>query len=564
MWHRTVVTGVLNAIFVYGTAYHVQLWITKLITRYRPWADGTGQHRVDLGVEPARRGHGANVNTTRSGPAIRHSAAAAAAVVVSADCAGDGRTHEKTCLDRFRKHVSDVSTLCTTSGDASDANGPSMAYIGDDRGEGGGQPADALRVLESGTGSTCRGASCSSSRRFLLAAWAWTQQNIFLTSSFLLFLLIGLPLSCLRHNDLCLDVGFLFTVWLTFTSAQTQVKQRMMHQHRSQQHLHHHYSRKRGLTALATLLNPVLWTSLFLICYGLVKSHIRQEPPSRVVADLKTNNTISNLIAHHLDPSRPRHPSLGAGDIATSILNAGIASWGLKLFEYRHQAASRGGLTVALTSSAAALANVVAWPLLARAIGVRPAASDLSFAARSVTIALGGPAMASLGGDAGVNAVGVVVNGILFQLVAGCFPGGFADVLLRWRRRVVRRASADADADKGPAWDPLRLHPAAGGEGAVPGPGDDSPPRGDDDSTGDLARPAAPPRQDAADDVRTVAAGVTIGVGAAAMGTAHLYERNSRAAPYSALSMTTFGVFTVLFTVGSPMTRWLVGVVGGP
>ncbi len=39
----------------------------------------------------------------------------------------------------------------------------------------------------------------------------------------------------------------------------------------------------------------------------------------------------------------------------------------------------------------------------------------------------------------------------------------------------------------------------------------------------------------------------------AAMGTAYLYEDGSRAAPYAALSMTMFGVMTVVFTSIRPL-----------
>ncbi|KAG7291143.1 hypothetical protein NEMBOFW57_001154 [Staphylotrichum longicolle] len=61
-----------------------------------------------------------------------------------------------------------------------------------------------------------------------------------------------------------------------------------------------------------------------------------------------------------------------------------------------------------------------------------------------------------------------------------------------------------------------------------------------------------------ANDPRTVAAGVTVGVNAAAMGTAYLYEVQSEAAPYAALSMIALGVMTVVFSSISPLARWVV------
>lgn len=625
---RTVVTGILNATLVYAVAYYVQLWLTKHVTRQRR----TSQHGhgAVLDVAAARP----HANSTRTSPSLAVSPSAGVVGVAEGYVAGDDRVSDQSCLDRFRKHISDVSTLCTLSGYASDSIGQSVSHT--EEGEGGddGRPEDALRALESGSGSATAQASSSSldQRRILGAGWVWMQQNIFLMSSILLFLLIGLPLSCLRHTDLFLDLGFLFTVWLTFTSTQTRVKQHINHSHRLARQ--QTPNNRRFLTALGTLLNPVLWTSLFLLCYGLAKSHIRAEPTAAVVARFKTNNTVSDLIAHHINTSylsrtqssspasssSPRLP-LGAGDVATSILNAGIVSWGLKLFEYRHQIISRGGLTVLLTSALVSLLNVLAWPLLVHALGVRPAASDLSFAARSVTIALGGPAMDSLGGDAGVNAVGVVVNGICFQLVAGCFVGGdgFAGTMMKWmaslqdrcktlllRPTTSRRIGDDAqvrgrhlDMEKGrisvaPTSILERPNPDnLGSQGNGPrysldttGLDERRPPRTSTPTSGaqDLVsqdkdsetRPCHPHNKNnnynngladgqavaAQEDVSTVAAGVTIGINAAAMGTAHLYEQNSQAAPYSALSMTVFGVFTVLFTVQSPMVEWLVRMVG--
>ncbi|KAG6364649.1 hypothetical protein INS49_006252 [Diaporthe citri] len=384
-------------------------------------------------------------------------------------------------------------------------------------------------------------------------------------------------------------------------------------------HLDNHH--KKALTAVATLLNPVLWTSLFLVCYGLAKSSIRNQPSAVVIAGFTTRNTVSDLIAQHFDsptPTAGNGPRLGslpigAGDVATSILNAGIVSWGLKLFEYRHQIVSSGGFTVVVTSLLASLLNVVVWPLLAYAIGVRPASWDLSFAARSVTIALGGPALKSLGGDAGINAVGVVVNGVCFQLVAGFFSGGdgLAAVAGRFKKALVH------DGWSGLVWN-SRVYEQREMESLAPSPDrgraaseahvggglqpsherevryssdathvDEQRPDDQNDvsswgTTGTAAnnndnmKMRTEPRQahdgpQAHEDVApgplsvvpTVAAGVTIGINAAAMGTAHLYEQNSHAAPYSALSMTMFGVFTVLFALRGPMTEWLTRTVGG-
>jgi putative effector of murein hydrolase len=56
----------------------------------------------------------------------------------------------------------------------------------------------------------------------------------------------------------------------------------------------------------------------------------------------------------------------------------------------------------------------------------------------------------------------------------------------------------------------------------------------------------------------TIAAGTAIGINGAAMGVSYLYERKSRAAPYAALSMTAFGVMTVVFSSVEPFRGALV------
>lgn len=469
-------------------------------------------------------------------------------------------------LDRFRKHVSDVSTLCTLSGYASDYNGPSIVCGEQENTANLGQPKDALRTLESGTGTSTPEPDPSQRTGLTKSCCTWARRNTLLTLSIFVFLVPGLLLSFLQATDLPLDVGFLFTVWLSFTSAQTRVKQHLLQRHSRPNH-------KKALTAITTLLNPVLWTSLSLLCYGVAKAHIRGVPASTIVAQFKTGTTVSDLIAQHFGTTASS-PPFGAGDIATSILNAGIVSWGLKLFEYRAPLLSRGGLTVLLTSAIAAAMNVVAWPILAsRVLGVRPSASALSFAARSVTIALGGPAVARLGGDAGVNAVGVVVNGIVFQLVAGCFVGGesFGERMTRCRalfgaqvRRVLLwtwpGTLADSDEEKIRTTQTARQQQQAQEHHHVRYSSDAT--QLDDGRRTPLpALSSSPVPITVDDDVRTVASGVTIGINAAAMGTAHLYEQTSGSAAYSALAMTVFGVFTVLFTVPSPMVMWLRAVV---
>ncbi|KAI3400631.1 hypothetical protein diail_2343 [Diaporthe ilicicola] len=591
-----IVTGVLNSILVYIVAYHLQLAATKIACRL--------PCNPVLDVEAART---QAIVTAAEPQQTFPKRDASYDVDRCVDTQLRGGADEDPRLDRFRKHISDVSTLCTISGYISDSNGPNMEYNGELRSTSG------IDHHQDRHGTTTLNQEAAAPRTSLFSkvmgvAYSWLSQNVFLTLSLLIMLPVGLPVSFFRQNDLYLDLGFLFTVWLSFTSAQMCTKQQNSLGNRH----------KKTLAAAATLLNPVLWTSLSLVCYGVAKSSLRNQPSAVMVASFTTNNTVSDLIAHHFDSPATEEvrnaPHLGpipigAGDVATSILNAGIVSWGLKLFEYRHQIVSSGGCTVVVTSLLASLLNVVAWPLLAHAIGVRPASSDLSFAARSVTIALGGPAMKSLGGDAGVNAVGVVVNGICFQLAAGFLAGigSFTSADGRCERALkhgdwtglVRNDKTKIPHELG-SLTPSIARQEGGRKPQMQGPqverereiryssdatqfgeqrpdyqndeiiweasntaansnNSDAQPKTHDDHT--QAHESVPPRPLTV--VPTVAAGVTIGINAAAMGTAHLYEQDSHAAPYSALSMTMFGVFTVLFAVRGPMTEWLVDRVGG-
>lgn len=690
--HSQVVTGILNAVLVYTVAYHVQLWTTKTVARWARFRAGSRSHRArhtnnnelvldDVDTSASARTDGIGCSCTchhhhpnqqhrQSGPCPRPASAEVCGCGGDEIC-GNRDTTCQSCPERFRKHISDVSTLCTLSGYTSDSNGPNTTT---DLEEGRladpgarlarrGRPADALWVLENSFPSEEEGPEAEDRRgdprAVTKAVGSWVLQNVLLVFSLLLFLLVGLPLSFLHDDDLFLDIGFIFTVWLTFTSAQTRVKQHVAAQAHTQDRHHPRRPRRMCVATLAAILNPVLWTSLSLLCYALAKARLRNTPTASIVAQFKTGNSISDLIAHHVDVSDPSSSSsspniittllpVGAGDLATSVLNAGIVSWGLKLFEYRAHLLSRGGLTVLVTTAAVALVNVVAWPLLAARVGVRPGAGALSFAARSVTIALGGPAVDSVGGDAGINAVGVVVNGICFQLGAVLWlavrrrPDEENKGAAAWKDKmksslqVLGRAHVREEGDhpsSDVAW-PGHHHNSpvdatrGGGEqqqqqqeGQQVQDGDDAPPsspssspttarnpQNEDDETdmtagtttcpypasfvlspgGDNTHPLAHPADSAArrhchyhhhhhhhhdeeesspttttTTAKIVANGVTVGINAAAMGTSHLYEQNSPAAAYSALSMTTFGVFTLLFTVPSPLTAWLVSMVGG-
>ncbi|KAK3681614.1 hypothetical protein B0T22DRAFT_494639 [Podospora appendiculata] len=375
-------------------------------------------------------------------------------------------------------------------------------------------------------------------------------------------LTIGLPLRYTNSNDPVLATTLLFSIWFTTLAIHASIKTNRT-------------NLKPWLrTLLSGLFNAVLWTSLAMIAYVFIDGAISNRPLPAMLDTLQTNSTLLSLLTN----ANPRGPA--AGDIALAILNAGLVSWGLKLYEYRRQLLSRAGVTVFLVSSLLALANLVFGPLLAATVGLGPAARDLAFAARSVTLALGSPVMAMLDGDAGLNAAMVVVSGIVFQMGLGFGAGAWLE------RRVVAACMILRDRRE------MRVGSGGGvlvttttttvvttvGGDVV----DSSPPiavavvpvKGGDDLEAQNGRPAPQsiPGANGADsnghngsekinDPISVAAGVTVGINAAAMGTAYLYEAKSEAAPYSALSMIALGVMTVAFAAIKPLAVFVVKTV---
>ena len=333
----------------------------------------------------------------------------------------------------------------------------------------------------------------------------WVLRNPMLLLSWTLTLLAGVPIRYTTGNPTVLTTTFLFAIWFTTLALQSSIKTT---------------SRLPSWlrTLLSGLINPVLWTSVSLIAYAFTESALTSAPFPIVLDTLQSRTTLSDLV---IDSSLPVP---AAGDFALSLLNAGLVAWGLKLYEYRAQLLSRAGLTVFSVSSLVALTNVALGPVLAKALGLAPATRDLAFAARSVTLALGSPVMGMLGGDAGLNAVMVVASGIIFQMGLGLGVG-------RWMAGALSRIRGH--------------HHTSHGAG------------GDVEAQTQLDAQGMPRSNEA----ETVAAGVTVGINAAAMGTAYLYEAGSVAAPYSALSMMALGIMTVVFASIQPLANWVVNQV---
>ncbi|OAQ89446.1 lrgB-like family domain-containing protein [Purpureocillium lilacinum] len=217
----------------------------------------------------------------------------------------------------------------------------------------------------------------------------------------------------------------------------------------------------------------------------------------------------------------------GAGDLALSLLECGLFTWGFKLYECRRQLFSTKGFTVTVVCVGAAAANVFLSVFIAHSLALA-APESLAFSTRSTTLALSKPAITAVGGNVAVNAMIVVSNGILGQLM-------FPFVL---DRLGVQRHPPNSNTREMA----VELQPVSRWSGSTEG-----------ETSGTAGE----------DNVMTVAAGVTSGINSAAMGVSYMYETNSRAAPYTALSMVVFGVVTVVLTTVEPFKAMVTGIAKG-
>ena len=377
--------------------------------------------------------------------------------------------------------------------------------------------------------------------RILQFLLLWALNNPLLVLFSLLTVVVGLPLRLATKNDVALATPLLFSIWLTTLAIQSAIK--------SPSSILPCWLR----ILLSGLLNPVLWTSLSMIAYLLLDSSLSHRPLPTMLDTFQTNNTLITILNHQPNHSPSESPAgpktlLAAGDLATTLLNSGLVAWGLKLYEHRSHLISRAGLSVFTVSSLLAISNVTLGPLFAsQALHMRPAARAIAFAARSVTIALGDPVMGMLGGDQGLSAAMVVVSGIGYQMGLGFGMGAWVE---RWVRRWMSARIGKSQGNQ----------PAVGRENQRGG--NEAQPARSQEGEQDVEDEAAASRR-RINDPMTVAAGVTVGVNAAAMGTAYLYEAKSDAAPHAALSMMAFGIMMVVFASIPPLAQRIVRAVQG-
>ena len=271
-------------------------------------------------------------------------------------------------------------------------------------------------------------------------------------------------------------------------------------------------------SALVVLANPVLLTSGFGTAYFWIKTLLTQTTIDEAITGFRRYGTLAEAVvrgaaAEAGDP----WARLGAGDLAALIVDAGILCLGMKMFEYRRELAAALG-SVLVTCGVAAAVGVFLNVALARAAGLG-AQDALAFAAKSATIALGVPAVQNVGGSTSLMSALCIFSGMLFQMSG--------DALFRALR--IRDGSGSGRCRS--------TDTVTAVCGYLP-----------EEKESGVSTSVAVGAEETREETRLLAAGVTVGINAAAMGTAHLIERDSGAVAFSALAMTIYGGMTVALT----------------
>lgn len=367
------------------------------------------------------------------------------------------------------------------------------------------------------------------------STWSFFSRHFPILLSLALVFTVGIPLTITIHEERLFDGFTLWFIWISSVRAQRAFKHSQICTFSA--------PLKRGL---ATLMNPVLLTTLLMTGYTRAKASVLG--PGGLARTLQTFSGGTHLYALWTaavsGDEIPSNPTgwFGAGDAALSILECGILAWGFKLSECRRQIFSLTGLVAILLCTAAAATNVFLSVLASRAMGLH-VTEALSFAARSTTLALAKPATEAIGGNSPVNAMLVVSNGILGQLV---YP------FILDKLGVSKEGDGDDETGMAESQQTVTTNESTSVE--APSSSNTSP------STNTYMPNSWHQSTPSTDSPVTVAAGIAIGINGAAMGVSYLYETRSRAAPYAALSMMVFGVMTVVFTTVEPFKGTLISL----
>ncbi|XDG01374.1 hypothetical protein ABKA04_000989 [Annulohypoxylon sp. FPYF3050] len=313
-----------------------------------------------------------------------------------------------------------------------------------------------------------------------------------------LLVVVGIPVSLATHYDTPFEALLFILFWTLAVQLQRSLKT-------SNGLLQ--FPRLRSTVVI--FANPILVTFALGTGYLWIKAACAKLTIIAIVSQFHRHATLAEGIeAIRNGGNLTSH--IGAGDLSGPVLDAGIVCLGFKMFEYRKEL-WESFVTVFTTCLILAIANVFLSVLIAHAIGLKPT-DALSFAARSITIALGVPAVENLGGSTTLMSAMVIFGGIFYQMA-----GDWVLSIMKIQDKPTQQKpvhDSESDVEKGFSVDCEEMQSL----------------------------------NSASMDNAVVAAGVAIGINAAAMGTSHLIERDSKATAYSALSMTLFGVITVALT----------------
>ncbi|KAK5636650.1 hypothetical protein RRF57_012362 [Xylaria bambusicola] len=283
---------------------------------------------------------------------------------------------------------------------------------------------------------------------------------------------------------------------------------------------------KRSRALILIFCNPILVTWALGTAYMWAKAACAGKSIEFIIKDFHHFSSLSKCIVHIMqDHDVPAH--LGAGDLASLLLDAGM-------YEYRSELWASLG-TVSFTCTALATINVFLNVIVAHACGLQ-AADALAFAGRSATLALGIPAIENIDGSTTLASTVAVFGGIVFQMA-----GDWLFSVLHINDRAPRGSSTPPPKVPIPEKSRSLFSKTRSNRHSEK-----------QDTKNDCA--------ETNEESSVVAAGVTVGINAAAMGTAYLIERDSRAVAYSALSMILFGAITVGLTA-IPATTSTIAVL---
>lgn len=324
-----------------------------------------------------------------------------------------------------------------------------------------------------------------------------------------LIIIVGLPVYLTTHYVMPFEVFSLTLFWVL--SVQWQKSLRSSHS----------LLRLRRLRGFVLIFaNPLILTWALATTYMSVKTLYTGKSIDEIIGDFRHYNSLSESIIHIMqDHDVAAH--LGAGDLAGLLLDAGVACMGFKMYEYRYELWASLG-TVSFTCTALAAINVFLNVVIGHGFGLQTQ-DAIAFASRSATLALGVPAIENLGGSTTLTSTVAIFSGILLQMA-----GDWLFSLMQINDRVSRDGSVQ----------PLET-PMLASDLTLPNATID---------VGGAEKNINYTRGKMNEESAVVAAGITVGINAAAMGTAYLIERDSRAAAYSALSMIMFGAATVAIT----------------